>query len=354
MPDDDEIEQSAARRWRRGFLIWGSLTAVVALAAGWTILWFAASHVAQSRLDDWLEEEARRGRSWSCPARSVEGFPSKLRLVCDAPTFSGPLDGVEVEARLTRLSAGAFLSTPGHVDVEFGGPLILEARDESTKLALAFARLRLDLRFSLDKLQRATLLGDGLEAHWSGPDTTVDGAAQSVELAAQPVENAEHTYDIAVKSAGLVFPELDKFTDSPDPATLLANARLTGAAAFATRSWIERLERWRSAKGRLFVERLTFGKGALELTASGDIGLDDAHRLDGRAEVGETGADPMLLRLGVPPAAIGVANVLGGLLHGPDADKSAGRPKVKLPLSFKNGKVAIGPLRNAFSLKPLY
>lgn len=348
---DEKIDLSAARRWRRGFLVWGSLATVVALAVGWTTLWFAASHVAQSRLDDWFAQEAELGRSWSCPSRSVEGFPSKLSIVCDAPTFSGPLEGVDVQARLTRLAAGTLLSRPGHIDVDFGGPLILEARDQGVKLALAFARLRLDVQLSLEKLQRVALLGEDLQIHWNGPNAAINGAARSVELAAQPVDAAEQTYDIAVKSAGLVFPALDEFTNSSDPAALLIDARLSGAAPLATRSWTERLERWRIARGQLWIGRLIFVKGALELTASGDGGLDEAHRLEGRAEVGEKGADSTLLRLGAPPAAIGVANMLGGLLRGgPDA----GRPAVRLPLSAKDGKVAVGPLRNVFSLKPLY
>lgn len=346
----DQIDPSDVRRWRRGFVLWGSVATVVALAAGWTLLWLVVSWSAQARVDDWLRREAGRGRSWACPDRRIEGFPASLRIVCENPTFSGALDGVGVRARVTRLSAGAFLLRPSQVEVEFGGPLALAMPDDDADLKLAFSRLRLDLRISFEKLANAALLGDGLEIRWNGPGGSVDGAARSLEFSAQSVDDVEATYDFAVNAAGLVFPALDAFTDSQDPATLSANARLSGVVLSEARSRAERLERWRSAGGRLLLHRLIFDKGALRLTASAELGLDDAHRLTGRADVGETGADALLLRLGAPPAALGAANMLGRLLRGSES----GRPAVELPVAFKDGRVAIGPLRNVASLKPFY
>lgn len=351
MLTDEQIDVSARRRWRRGFLAWGSVAAVAALAAGWTALWFAASFAAQNRLDDWFAQEARHGRAWSCPARRIEGFPLRLAVVCDAASFSGPLEGMDVRGRLTRLSAGAFLLTPGRIDVDLGSPLTLETQDGRARLALAFARLRLDLRFSLDELQRAELRGEELEIHWTNVNGAVDGAVQSLQLAAHPVEGIEQAYDVVAQSAGIVFPELDSFANSADPAQLQAQARITGVELAAEGTLVERLERWRGARGRLLIERLAFDKGALQVTASGELGLDEFHRLRGRIEVGEKGADAMLSRLGVPQAALGVANALGGLLRG-NADKSG--VAARLSVTLRDGKVAIGPLQNVFSLKPLF
>lgn len=350
MPSNVAIDRSETRRWRRGFLAWGLLAALVALALGWTIIWFVASRAAESRLDDWLRKEAALGRSWSCPERRIEGFPARFSLVCAAPTFAGPLEGRQVRVGVARLVAGVSLLRPRHVEAEFGGPLALTAADESARLALAFRRLRLDLDLSLEKLQRAALLGDELDIHWASPDGAFDGKARGVDLAARPVDNADQTYDIDLAASGLAFSELDEFAGSDAPADLVADARLSGAAALATGRGAERLENWRLAEGRLAIRRLGFAKGALEVAASGELRLDAQHRLEGRVEIGERGAEPILLRLGVPPAAIGVANALSGLLRG----KEAGRPMVKLPLSLWGGKVAIGPLRNVFPLKPLY
>lgn len=343
-------DQLDARRWRRGFLAWGTVAALVALGLGWTVLWFVASRAALNRLDDWVTREAAQGRVWSCPERRIEGFPASLFLVCDEPTFAGPVEGATIHAGLARLSAGASLLAPRHVDIEFGGPLALATTDESVKLSLVFQRLRLELQLSLEKLQRAALLGDDADIHLTVPNAMIDGRARSVELAAQPLENVDGAYDIRVRGSGLAFPDLDRFAASTEPAELSVDARLASAPALSAGRGVERLENWRLAHGRLSIERLAFGKGALEVTGSGELGLDQFHRLEGRAEVGERGADAILLRLGVPPAAIGVANALSGLLRGPER----GRPMVKLPLSFRDGRVAIGPLRNVFPLKPLY
>lgn len=355
MSTDDVEPASETRRSRRGFLLWGAVAALVIFAAVWTVFWFGASREASARIDSWLEKEAAFGRLWSCPARRIEGFPLKLRAVCDDPAFWGALDGVPIEARLSRLSVATSFLTPSRADAELGGPLIIEMQDASALFSLTFARLRLDLRLAGEKLQRLTATGAGLEAHWNAPDgAAIDGAIATFELSVQPAQaSGDDVYGVELASAGLVFPTLDRFAGSSDPATLTASARVTGAASIFEESGSMRsLERWRAGRGQLQLQSLVFGKGALEFTASGEFALDDAHRLDGRSEVSIKGADRILLRLGVAPRALGLAHAFNHLLREPNPN--ADQPAMKLPLSFKDGKAAIGPLRNMFALKPLY
>jgi hypothetical protein len=346
MPSDEQIDAALARRWRRGFLAWGIVAAIVAATIGWSILWFAASRFAQSRMDAWFEQEARRGRTWSCADRRLEGFPSRLSVVCGAASFTGMVEGSKASGRVASLAAGVSLLSPRRVMAGLGSPMTIEALNGSAGLTLAFASLELDLDL---QSERFALHGERLEAHWSGPTGAVDGAAQSVEFAAQPAE-AQNAYHLELRVTELALPELDAFTGAPEPAALSATALLTGAEPSLAGGWKKRLERWRAAQGRLLLERLTFAKGALEVTAAGDLGLDEQRRPQGRLDIGQRGANAILLRLGAPPAAVGLANALNGLRRGADAN----RTPVTLPFTFKDGKARLGPLRNLFSLQPLY
>jgi hypothetical protein len=324
-----------------------SVVALGALAACWTGLWSLAAWTVRTRLDDWMKQEAGRGRAWTCPSARVVGFPFGLGLACDDPSFSGPVQGLFLRFRAAGLSARAVLTEPGRIEVEFAAPLSLTSG--GGELWASFSSMRLELFVSLERLRTGRLSGEGLDLAWSDPERAISGTARSVEITATPVENAQATLDFVVGADGLAFPDLDAFTQSSDPARLSATFRLSGVVRSKARRPAEALEEWRIAGGRILLRTLQVDKGPMRLTASADLGLDAAHRLSGRAEVGETGANALLLRLGAPPAALGAANLLGRLLQGSRSD----RPEIELPLVFEDGKLAIGPLEVA-SLDPLY
>src|SRR5260370_40349496 len=54
----------------------------VALAAGWTALWFHASSVAQASIAAWRAREAQSGRLYTCASENLGGYPFRLEGVC--------------------------------------------------------------------------------------------------------------------------------------------------------------------------------------------------------------------------------------------------------------------------------
>ena len=99
------------------------------------------------------------------------------------------------------------------------------------------------------------------------------------------------------------------------------------------------VERWRRAGGAVHVARAEGVKGAFKLAVSGDLSLDDAHRLAGRVDAAIEGAQPLLAHVQLPSMAGNFLKLSAGTL--------------KLPLAMANGRVSIGPFAVA-RLLPLY
>src|SRR5260370_22568460 len=56
----------------------------VALAAGWTALWFHASSVAQASITAWRAREAQSGRLYTCASENLAGYPFRIEVRCTA------------------------------------------------------------------------------------------------------------------------------------------------------------------------------------------------------------------------------------------------------------------------------
>ena len=80
-------------------------------------------------------------------------------------------------------------------------------------------------------------------------------------------------------------------------------------------------------------------KGSLKAGASGDLQLDELHRVLGRLDTSVEGAEALLPRLGLPPTALAFLKLSGG--------------KLRLPITLSNGRMAVGPVSVA-RLIPLY
>ena len=58
------------------------LALFVALAAGWTALWFHASSVARASIAAWRAREAQSGRLYTCASENLGGYPFRIEVRC--------------------------------------------------------------------------------------------------------------------------------------------------------------------------------------------------------------------------------------------------------------------------------
>jgi hypothetical protein len=330
---------------------------------GWTGLWLYGRHRVGLELDNFFARQASLGRIWSCPERSIGGYPFRIDVACVRPTFATARGGRgEVTGRMERLivtaqTAGAL--NLAHVVATLEGPLTLTepgfGRTTVTwKQALASYRghhRRLE-RASVDVKDLVILVepvnGDRSELRAASLEAHVREGVVAAEAG---------SYDVAIRLNGALIPALDAALRSNDPLTLLVDGKVLNLGQVDRRDWRATVENWRTARGVFRVEQFNLAKGAPRLEATGDLRLDDMRRLDGRLDASFVNAGPLLQQLGVNLGGGPAGALLGGLLGGvrQQPGEAARDRSLRLPLTLGDGRVAIGPFRiPGLALNPLY
>jgi hypothetical protein len=342
------------------------MLALVALA--WTAAWFVIRDRTAQALDDAIAREAAAGRVWTCRDRTIGGYPFRLEVTCSELTLArGP-----ATAAFGRVLSVAQVYNPRHVITEIAGPL--KATDGGSALEGSWRLLQTSVHVAGDGLGRASLAMDGgaFRGRGAGPaGVPVDFQASAERLEAHlrpdPARGGpEGAYDVAIRADKALIPALDPLLGGAEPADLFANAVVTQVPAFATSSGPDGLERWRTAGGRIEVERLHVAKGARRLELKGRLGLDDLHRPTARLDVQAAGLEGLVASL-TGGRAPGAADALLGLLTGggrprPEAPGTApgqkpGEPALRPlpPLTLENGRVLLGPFPiPGVRLNPVY
>ncbi len=334
--------------------------AALALAAlVWSGAWLLASRRAAAGLDEWLRAEAASGRQWTCPERTVEGYPLALRVTCRQPTFHGEVAGRIATGSADALRAGVTLAEPRTVMVDLAGPLYLRAEDGEFDLVVSWSTLGLTLGPLPDPVREgsldATRLAVTLRAQTAdGINMRADHLTGRAEPATAP-GMAAGDEAFAFSGSGVSFPTLDGFmgTDA------LMQAEGRGVLVHADRlsaPTVVRLEGWRRNGGRLDVAAIKVSKGAFVGEASGMLGLDEGHRVAGRLDTSLQGFGPMAERFGIPIAGVKLGGLLSSLLGGkrPVDQRPASPDTVRLPVSLTDGHISVGPFQTPLTIPPFY
>lgn len=328
--------------------------ALVFLSLGWTAFWFFAANRVGTTLDDWTMREASHGRIWTCPQRRTAGYPFRIEVSCAAPTFSGPAGKSDVKGAVGRLNAFAQVYQPNLVLADIDGPLVVE-RGDGAKLEMNWSRLRLSLRGRPQTLERASLQGaDGkLTMSIDGAALAEFSAAEFEAHARLTPERQDNAYDLALNLRRAIIPAFDRLTGMPEPTDLDFSGTSSHLVFAKTGNFVERLELWRAAGGKLDPATFEIRKGSARLRIDGRLGLDAAHRPEGRLNIDGDGLQPLLKRFGLEMVAAG--NLLDGLLGGkPRKDGETAKPALKATVTLERGRVALGPLPLPVILPPLY
>jgi hypothetical protein len=357
------ISSSGKKVSRRG--LYGPLIALFLVALAWTGLWFYGRSKVSELLDQFFQNQAQIGRNWSCPERSISGYPFRIELRCKQPTYSmnlapnhvvkGSLGALTVVAT----TAGAF--NLAHVIGEFDAPLIVED-NQLGKTTSHWKTARASFRGHANKLERVSVDIDS-------PKTSVEingsaalqSSAEKIEfhLAEATDEPAGGAYNLALDIAKAKIPPIDIMLNSPDPVDLAIQGRLLKLAGIDRRDWRQSLENWRLGGGTMRVDLIKLQKGPPRVEAKGDIRLDESRRLSGNLDANFVNAEALLQQFGMGGGAGG--GLLGAILGGgrPQSGGNAGtaRPErvMRLPLVIENGRVGVGPFRiPGVQIKPLY
>lgn len=321
---DAPLPEGRVSRWKL-FLPVGALFALFGALA---VFWFWSIRTADAQIDAWIAREAALGRHWTCPDRSLGGFPFRIELRCKAPRFVRADTGLK--GALEGITAVAQIYNPTLMIIEADGPLKLE--DGRGVYALDWKTLRASLRGRPgERLDRLSMEGKALVLDWTDgfgtarKATAAEGEFHIRRDVDRPAD--EHAYDIVTTLTGFGLPALDPLTGGTGQAAFSFNGVLTQADPFSGHGFPAEIERWRAAGGKIAIKDLSLSKDASRLGVSGELGLDDRARPQGTLDIAMTGLDPAMKMLGIPP------------LRDPNGGKTT-----SLKLRFDRGQIFLGPI----------
>lgn len=326
------------------------------LAMAWTGAWFAAAHQATVALHGWIAGERAQGREWTCPKERVGGFPFALSVHCDHPHYAGRALGQTVEAGTTRLTATASLAHLRRLALRMDPPFTFRSSDGSTDLSAGWQSLTAEVG-PLSDPRSLLLQSTGLDVtgHFAGTEgtTTVKADALDADLTMSQVQD-DPTLDFDVSIKGTALPPVDALLGGTAPVDIAVGGRLDRAEFGDARTPEEALEHWRRAGGRVDIGHLLVTRANANASATGRLQLDPEHRLDGRLDAAFVGLGPIFARYGISDNLVAVTSILGALLGGGNHKAATAPGELDLPITFKNGRVGIGPLTTGVRLVPLY
>ena len=334
--------------------VWALLFFVI-LAAGWAGAWFYAAYAAGHGFDDWQRAEAAQGRTWTCPNRAIGGFPFAVIMDCSDATFRGQAMGQGVEGSIAHITAGASLAHPRGVKVDLTSPFAYGTSDGQTIVSATWTHLDLGIA-SLPNPSAAALHGSdvmvqgrfGASGPQSGKAARLDTTFTMVGDAADPA------IDFTIAITGTDVPPLDDLLGGADTVAIDLAGRLHHAVATDARTPEEMMENWRRAGGTLDLAPSQATRAASKVMASGTVRLDDAHRPQGRLDAQFIGLEPILQRFGISGNLAGASSLLSTLFGGSRKAQPTQPGALALPISFQQGRVAVGPIRTQIAVPPLY
>jgi hypothetical protein len=342
------------RKKRAGLGFYAPLVGLLVLAIGWSVFWYVAASVTGREIGAWIKHEADDGRIWTCPERSVGGYPLRIEISCASPSFAGPAAGIPITGKLGGIHLTAQLHDPKLVTGEVAAPFEFTSAEDGSRLSVNWKHLQISIHGGPDALEHLSLVADGID--YSGSLAIArpfNGRADNLQVQVRREATTDRAYDFAVVSAGTASADLDDATGTTAPATFQFDGTLTQAAAIGAGTIKQRVEQWRMAGGRVTFASASLVKGGLIIQGSGALRLDETHRPDGRFDLKATGLEQVLQRYGLSTQVLDIGSLIGGLLGGRPAQPRTAR-ETQLSLTFERGRLGLGPIKGLIPLPALY
>jgi hypothetical protein len=272
----------ASSRFRWG--LWGAPLAVMVLCVVWSVAWFIVRARTVENLDLWMAQQASLGNTWTCPNRSVTGFPFRLEISCDAPRLA-QANGRVLDIAALRIVTQIYF--PRHHIVDARAPLVVRQNDQTFRLNWSDAvwSIRHRTENDLPILERTSLRLENAELQWL--DQTF-GRARLVETHVRKDPQREDAYNLAVTSQGVEAAVLDAalrplfgFPQSGvKPLDVTLQSVMTRVPVQA-RFGREAVVAWRTRGGIIELQSLTLARDTQLARVQGTLGLDDKNRPSG-------------------------------------------------------------------------
>ncbi len=340
------------RRRRQPFAVL-CLASPVVLCLGWTALWLFAQRQAGHAMDAWIAAEAGRDRLWTCPDRTIAGFPLQLRVSCSEPSFRGKVGGESLDVTAAHFDAYADLYQPNAIEVSVTSPVKIMRAGRDDPETLTWQALTIQGRMLADGRARVALAAE--DPVLEGGDGTSKAAQVELRFApAAGIPSQDKAYEVWFKLLDGSVPAVDAITGEAAPVSLDERGVLTAVEPPTAQPWPVQIEAWRQTGGAFDLTSLAVRKGGFRGEAQGRLGLDEAHRVSGRLQTALWGYEPLAARFGIPARALSMGSALSKLLNGGSSKAASEQPSLKMPVSLSDGRVSVGPVATSVRLAPLY
>ncbi|WP_395666945.1 DUF2125 domain-containing protein [Methylocella sp.] len=329
--------------------------AVAALAcAAWSAAWFVAARTADQALSGWIAQEEASGRLWICPERRIDGFPTRIEIVCPSLGFSGPILDRDFEGSVGGFRAFASVFAPRAITTRIAAPFSARTA-QGDRFTLDWKTLELNVEGATAKgFARLALTGEAMTLSGATHDgAPLDLAARDVRATLAPVAEAAGSYAFDVTVDGASTPQLAAALALKAPVDAHVTGTVVGTDWATPGRFFDRVERWRLAGGRVDVAGARLSSGDAVVEATGTLDLDEERRPRGTLNASLVGLEPTLRALGVNPSLIAAGSLLTSFLGGTPGQEDA-RKTIRLPLRLGDGALSIGPIRTPLRVPPLY
>ncbi|WP_395645843.1 DUF2125 domain-containing protein [Terricaulis sp.] len=259
--------------------LWTPWVLFALIVLGWVGYWHIVATQAEGRLRVWASEQNASGAQVEIGGVVRHGFPVLMRLEIRDFSYAPARGGWR--ATTPALDLNVEMLQPSHVIFAARRPIAL-SRADGALTNIAARKLIVSVR-----MRGAALAQAGIE----GDDVTLDDPSKEGVLTARkivanlrPDPRQAGDYQLAFDAADLALPRpVRSFeTFGLNVPAMRAAVVVTHASALMQASQNDPLGPWREAGGRVRFEGLALNWGPLETTGTGEGGLDEQHRLQGR------------------------------------------------------------------------
>jgi hypothetical protein len=295
----------------RGLLLIVPWALFVVAALGWVLYWNFVAGEAERRIQAWASEQSATGASASVDRIVRHGFPVLMRLELQGISYAPARGGWR--ASTERADLHIQLTNPNHIIFQAEAPIAVSRSNG------AVTNISADALIASLRTERGSLAVAGIEAdNLVLDDPAEDGVLRATKIVAniRPDPRAAGDYQVSFDAQTLTLPRPVRSFESfgLDVPALRAAIVVGGAAALLDASPDDPLGPWREAGGRMRFDALVLNWGPLETTGTGDGGLDDQRRLEGRLVLPVERPAPVINAIAQAPSVNDSARRALGLL----------------------------------------
>lgn len=247
------------------------LAAVLIVSVGWIFGWRHLSMASEEAFVGALAAANRDGVTVACANPRAHGFPFRLAIDCDNPSFSKDSD---LTVRAEGMLAQAFVYRPMHQVVDFRSPAEIKAGRLGT-LQLIWQTARFGSQLQANGLSAATAKIEKARLSFLNPPVELDGTAVTAE---QVIVNARRTSpEEAADSVVFGVNSIDLAVEGPQfslPPVSVGGLILAYGVAGALDGQGAPLPLWIEKGGEAEIQSLEIISGKAHMSAKGWVKLD--------------------------------------------------------------------------------